>query len=63
MPKKNITQQSRLSKRPNKLISNIADLKSYKLDGVGPLMTDPPPTNFTSFSKEKEEKKKKKSDT
>ena len=23
----------------------------YKLDGVAPLMTDPPPTNFTSFKK------------
>ena len=26
-------------------------VNQYKLDGVAPLMTDPPPTNFTSFSK------------
>ena len=26
---------------------------SYKLEGVAPLMTDPPPTNFTSFPKKK----------
>ena len=31
-----------------------------KLDGVDPLMTDPPLTNFTSFTKKEKKKKKEK---
>ena len=30
-----------------------------KLDGVAPLITDPPPTSFTTLFEEKENKKKK----
>ena len=41
---------------------------NLKLDGVAPLMTDPPTTNFTSFSKKiyrkyKEKKEEKNCDT
>ena len=35
-------------------------LNQYKLDGVAPLMTDPPPTNFTSFAPPPKNKKKRK---
>ena len=36
----------------NKLVSQGYQIVE-KLDGVAPLMTDPPPTNFTSFSTKK----------
>ena len=29
----------------------------YKLDGVGPMITDPPPMSFTTLSEKKEEEK------
>ena len=28
----------------------------YKLDGVAPLITDPPPTSFTTFYEKREKK-------
>ena len=33
--------------------------KHYKVDGVAPLITDPPPTSFTTLSEEKEKKTQK----
>ena len=39
-------------------LHGFISFQSVKLDGVVPLMTDPPPTNFTSFSKKKKFKKK-----
>ena len=37
--------------------SCLASWGGYKLDGVDPLMTDPPLTNFTSGSKERKKEK------
>ena len=38
------------------LLETAKNLEEQKLDGVGPLITDPPPTSSTTFPKKRKKK-------
>ena len=41
-------------------VVEVTMLAQYKLDRVGPLITDPPPTSFTNLSEKRKKKKREK---